>query len=174
MPSAYYYFVATLPGLHAGAKPPWPVQAFLAHAEASLPPADYAVLEGVAANSPAALAAPAVRAWAEWDEALRRSQAFFRAARLGRDTAPYADDGRLDRHTRSLIQECVKDENPLAAEQALDQARWAFLDQLAATSAFDFTVVLAYLLKLRILERWQSFDAGKGETVLATSMSPTA
>ncbi len=174
MSTAYYYVLATLPHLRLGDPAPVASDKVRALCRAWLPVAD---LRGLAAvldemdevdemdvvhetDGP-------VAAWRGFDTALRNTLVTARAARRGLEAAPYlrtADP--LDAYTRALVQECVKLNDPLKAELALDQARWAFLDNLCAAHAFDFTVLLGYLLKLRLLERWQALNAVAGAAFL--------
>ena len=167
---SYYYFMATLPGLRFGEAPPMTVRALLSRSEECLPADDHDVLAAAAVGDPAALAAPAMQCWNEWETGLRRVLAAARAARLGRDASAYADTSTLDTHTRAAVLDCIKLDDPLKAEQALDRLRWQFLDELGATHVFDFTAALSYLLKLTLLERWQQLDAAHGAAVLDRSV----
>jgi len=51
----------------------------------------------------------------------------------------------------------------LEAEKTLDQARWEFLDSLSIGHYFDFNYLLSYLLKLKILERWDRIQRADKE-----------
>jgi hypothetical protein len=177
--------VATLPALRWGESAPVPRAAVLAMAAEWLPAADAQALaaleemggmdevdEGHATHRPAALTA-----WHAFDTALRNALAVARAARRGLDAAPFLRPGEpLDAATRAVVQDCVKLDDPLKAEQALDQARWAFLDNLCAAHMFDFTALLCYVLKLALLERWQAFNVEAGTVCvhsLLTGVSTT-
>jgi len=174
MSTAYYYVLATLPHLRMGDTAPVGSDAVRALCRDWLPAADLCALAAVLDESDESdtsdrsdkLDGP-VAAWRAFDTALRNALVTARAARRGLEAAPYlraADP--LDAYTRALVQECVKLDDPLKAELALDQARWAFLDNLCAAHAFDFTVLLGYLLKLRLLERWQALNAEAGAAFL--------
>lgn len=177
MSTAYYYVLATLPHLRMGDPAPVGSDAVRALCRDWLPAADLCALAAVLdepdesdkSDMPDEVDEPAgpLAAWRAFDTALRNALVTARAARRGLEAAPYlraADP--LDAYTRALVQECVKLDDPLKAELALDQARWAFLDNLCAAHAFDFTVLLGYLLKLRLLERWQALNAEAGAAFL--------
>ena len=167
MASSYYYFVATLPGLRLGEAPPMTVAEFLARAAESMDETTMSSLEAAVGGNANVATEPATVRWAVWDRTFLRTLAALRAGRLGREAGSYAQSNELlDGHTRAALQECVKQDDPLKAEHAADDLRWAFLDEMAATHSFDFSVVLSYLLKLVILERWARFDAVKGEAML--------
>ncbi|MCX7005266.1 MAG: DUF2764 family protein [bacterium] len=168
MSTAYYYVLATLPHLRLGDPAPVGSDAVRALCRDWLPAADLRALAAAMDESDRSDEAggPAA-AWRAFDTALRNALVTVRAARRGLEAAPYLRAAApVDEHTRALVQECVKLEDPLKAELALDQARWAFLDNLCVAHAFDFTVLLGYLLKLRLLERWQALNAEAGAAFL--------
>jgi hypothetical protein len=51
----------------------------------------------------------------------------------------------------------------LAREKAIDQLRWNFLDELNTFNYFSLEVLLAYYIKLGIIERWLKLDKATGE-----------
>ena len=53
-------------------------------------------------------------------------------------------------------------ESPLQAEEALNLARWGYLDQLEAGHYFDIDKLVVYVLRLQLLERKARFDEQKG------------
>ena len=173
MSTAYYYVLATLPHLRLGDPAPVGSDAVRALCRDWLPAADVRALAAVFESDESdtsdrsdELGGPAA-AWRAFDTALRNALVTVRAARRGLEAAPYLRAAApVDEHTRALVQECVKLDNPLKAELVLDQARWAFLDNLCVAHAFDFTVLLGYLLKLRLLERWQALNAEAGAAFL--------
>ncbi len=58
-----------------------------------------------------------------------------------------------------------EDNNWLEREMAIDAKRWKHLDDLNAFNYFSVEVLLAYLIKLMILQRWAPLDKADGETV---------
>lgn len=54
-------------------------------------------------------------------------------------------------------------ENILAREKAIDQLRWTYLDELNTFNYFSVEVLIAYLIKLGIIERWLKLDQPTGE-----------
>ena len=51
----------------------------------------------------------------------------------------------------------------LDREKAIDQLRWNFLDELNTFNYFSLEVLLAYYIKLGIIERWLKLDKVTGE-----------
>jgi hypothetical protein len=58
------------------------------------------------------------------------------------------------------------EDNPwVDREIALDAIHWDYIDQLNTFNYFSIEVVLAYLIKLILLERWVKLDKSDGATV---------
>lgn len=72
------------------------------------------------------------------------------------------------------LRELFKNKNPKEIELALDQFRWQFLDGWIANRHFASEVVLAYVLKLFICERWKRLDQEKGEQIIKTILGGTS
>ncbi len=171
MAGFYYYFIASLPSLSFGQEPPFSSGDFLAQSRQWLPETDWHTLIAAAENRETVARHKAGARWWQWETALRNSLATARASRLGRDPAQYlrgADDA--DSYVRASVQEFVKLDDPLKAEQALDKLRWSFLDELCVMHSFDFHVAFSYILKLKILERWAALSDEQGRQTLAGSI----
>lgn len=54
-------------------------------------------------------------------------------------------------------------EDILMREKAIDLLRWSYLDELNTFNYFSFEVLMAYYLKLGIIERWLQLDQSTGE-----------
>lgn len=61
-----------------------------------------------------------------------------------------------------IIQE---NENFLEREKAMDILRWNFLDEQNTFNYFSIEVLLAYIIKLNIIERWLVLDKETGESM---------
>ena len=167
MLTSYYYFMSSLPALSFGAEPPLSTDDVLRHSATWLPATDHAVLRALAADCAAESQNTLAARVAGWETTLRDTLVAARAARLGREAAPYLHGtGVADSHVRTVVQETVRESNPLEAERRLDTLRWAFYDELAAEQLFTLAQAAAYVLKLRILERWAGLDETRGPEVL--------
>ncbi len=58
-----------------------------------------------------------------------------------------------------------EDNNWLEREMALDAIHWEYIDQLNTFNYFTVEVVLGYLIKLMLMERWTPLDRTDGESV---------
>ena len=164
--SSYPYFISTLPSLAFGETPPMSSSEFIENSRAWISDADWQALKSAAYHENPAKN-PVEKQWENWEVTLRNALAAARAAKLGKDQAPYLNkSGSADSQMRSAVQEAVKAENQQKAEETIDKLKWAFLDELSATHSFDFNVALSYLLKLKILERWDALDEETGKEKL--------
>lgn len=60
----------------------------------------------------------------------------------------------------------ISEEEHLAVrEHKIDDFKWAFLDNLTFADTFSIDTMLAYFLRLQILERWAVLDKERGERV---------
>jgi hypothetical protein len=60
------------------------------------------------------------------------------------------------------IESLIKAETPHERQAMVEQIQWDYLDEHAGSDPFDFRVILAYLLKLEILERQLALSEDKG------------
>jgi hypothetical protein len=62
-------------------------------------------------------------------------------------------------------------EDPLEGELSIEREKWSFLERLETGHFFDLEALVAYALKLQILERRALFEAERGETSYKTAYS---
>ena len=169
---SYYYFVASLPTLELGAPAPTSVSAYGDEVRRLLPAevsAEYHALlggEGAAARSSFAAR------WRDSEAQLRNTVARTRATRRNVEVAPYLrPQSAFSVFLDQAVADAYSKPHPLERELALDRFRWNFLDELVRTSPFGLEAVLAYGLKLRMVERWQGLkdDAGRAALLQAVN-----
>jgi hypothetical protein len=61
--------------------------------------------------------------------------------------------------------------SPLEAEKMLDHARWNALDELTAGRYFDMDVLIAYAIKLVMLEKWEEIAANNNSAALEARLA---
>ena len=62
-------------------------------------------------------------------------------------------------------------EDVYVRERKVDQFRWNMLDEMILDKDFQMDVVLAYLVKMQILKRWQDMDAAAGRQYLQETVA---
>jgi hypothetical protein len=177
----YYYLIPQLSFLIYGQTPPMSPEEFKELAVPQLNKHDAALLglisldplaqtAGEEGAGPGGLAkvqrtgAAFIDGWNEWERALRLNLAKFRAAKLKRE-APLADAPNDLTDAVSAAWKAVQEPSPLEGEEAINRARWNAIDALTENgSYFSRDTVFAYLLKLMILKRKNSFQAQTGFT----------
>ncbi len=168
MSGGYYYLVASLPHLQFGAAPRLTPGEFLRRCAAQVSPAHYRILAEVKPfqTQPAKTGLALLDRWYERERALRNALASERAKRLGVTAAGHLRDFRPDPRLAEIARQLLALDSPLAADEALDRARWRFLEELAFGHYFDLEALVVYRLKLRILERRARFDPTVGAALL--------
>ncbi len=123
---------------------------------------DYRLIENTSYDfSRAQPTSSALDAWHAWEGALRNELAGLRAQTKGWEAEKYIREGPEAFGVEQIAREAMGG-SPLAGENVLNRARWAFLDELETGHHFDMEKLVVYFLKLQILERKASFDKEKG------------
>jgi hypothetical protein len=101
--------------------------------------------------------------WREWERALRLNLAKHRAVKSKRESAVTAEPPVIPADAPvAALRAIAAMESPLEAEVVLNKARWSAIESLQGIDYFDRNIVFAYLLKLLILQRHDSFQAEAG------------
>jgi hypothetical protein len=99
--------------------------------------------------------------WNEWERTLRQNLAKRRSVKIKRDfpiePVPYPQDAAA-----AAGKAANNAGHPLEGEITLDRARWSAVESLQGYDYFNRNVVFAYMLKLLLLERRQSFNIEEG------------
>lgn len=160
---SYYYLIASLPELNIGEPPGTTLEQFLFRCQGILDTTDFNDLNKVIAGDPAGVLSPWAARWLAADTQLRNAVARMRAAQLNIDAISYLREhigARMDIET--AVRDAFSRDNPLERELALDKCRWTILDEMAFADRFGFGAVVAFSVKLGIVERWQNCNAEQG------------
>jgi len=162
-----YYLVASLPHLAFGERPPFSSERFRFLLRGLLDPSQERDLDLVLAARPGG-EDPFVDEWAEAGDVVQRAQA---ALRLARACKRGGDCGTppLPAHAAARrIEAAYELSSPLETEQAVDRIRWSLLDELTLNRHFEFRQVLAYAVRLAMLERWAALTDEAGQARIET------
>lgn len=159
----YYYLISSFPELKIDEPPGLTLEQFLFLCQGILDVKDLADLNNVLAGDSTGIQSPCALQWLAADTQLRNAVARLRAAHLNIDAISYLKD---QAGARMYIETAVRDaftrENPLERELSLDKCRWFILDEIALEDRFGFGSVVAFGVKLQIVERWQGYSDDKG------------
>jgi hypothetical protein len=172
----YYYLRSTLPTLMPASGAPFSYEGFLARCEGRVDSADYELLMATRAQAPeddatakAARRSPILASYRIWDKALRNELVRLRAHKLGKAPERFIRPGDPEWDAVRVAQAAIQCEDPLEGELLIDREKWSFVERLETNHLFDLEALVAYALKLQILERRALFEAERGETSYKTA-----
>lgn len=170
MKAGFHYLVASLPELSFERPSPITPPDFLALCAECLPDPACRLLAGtdLVESSADPTRLRVLSLWFEREHTLRHELARMRGRRLGWGAAPDLSAAQHDPELAALAGRILEIESPRAAEDALDRARWAFLDSLEFGHYFDLEALVVYWLKLRILARRAVFNKDLGRKKIRT------
>lgn len=162
-----YYLMSQLPALDGlGESAPMPIteERFYELCERFLPSKTYLALKGLNLVPPKSTEKTGfsfVDSWNEKERALRFALAFARAEKWGK---PKTDtDVYIPSEFAAAAKEAVEIENPLEAENFLNNFRIKVLDGLRPMDAFCLDAVFYYAVRLKLTARIRLFDGEKGQ-----------
>ncbi|GMO50722.1 MAG: DUF2764 family protein [Termitinemataceae bacterium] len=162
--SAYYYLISQLPYLTYGQKPPMSSDSFVEFACTKMSKTDSALLSYCTLGSKAEAVKPTpskfINEWQRWEKELTLNLAQARASKRGRSVN--YEISREFYNAETQAKTAIAMDNPLEAEIYLDQGRWQAIERFQGVNYFDVSVVYAYLLKLRLVERRARQDVDEG------------
>ena len=167
--SEYYYLVASLPLLEFGMKMPILYEDFLSRCKDELSPKDLDIIKRAKIRPAEDIedASLTLRQWKRFEATFRNELAGHRASKRSKDASRYIrGEGYKDPFLAIKAHWAVNEESPLEAERFLDRLRWEKIEELERTHYFDIDYLVAYALKLEILERWQNINSEGGMQVL--------
>ncbi len=159
----YYYLVASLPPVALGDPPPWTPEDFLFHCQGPLSQEDWRELSLIVEDRAAEGESDFAAWWNALDTQMRNIQARFRAARLHIEARPFMRmHAGYDIAAAQAVTDAMTRTQPLERELALDRSRWNALDDRILGDRFGFEEVMAYALRLRLMERWARLSDEEG------------
>jgi hypothetical protein len=178
----YWYFVPTLPGFLFSSSPPMGEDDFLVRCKKYMETDDFVELQHApelftGEEVPSTFRSSLLQKYFVWERSLRNELSVLRCRAAGyAETTKYlrpavsaVSASSVDQTLQVLLQQgrlsaerIFGIQDPLLAEQALEHERWDCLDELARSSYFDLDFLVAYYLKLRIVNRLAGFDQERG------------
>ncbi len=156
---AYYYLMSSLPMLKADGEMPLSYEQFLSMCKDNVSSTKYEILKDLSVTSDDG---PVVSKWAEFYSAFKEELTYQRNQHLGIKTnAPFQKDDAIAK----VITMARNNKNPLQAEEILLGLQFQMVDEIIGLHQFDDYSLIGYALKLKLLERKNSFkkESGKKE-----------
>jgi len=179
--ASYYYLVASLPALFLDEEPPITSAEFMAACDQWLDADDVRDIHCLmdnhsacvkatpdkTADRPECIKGACANQWLARETEIRNTIAGLRAAKARVDAESFLRPCReLDLYTEKAVAEAMSRPQPLERELGLDQLRWSLLDDLSRFDPFGLPAVIAYALKLKLVERWSALTVAKGRAVV--------
>lgn len=158
----YYYLVSLLPALVFGNKTPISSGTFMQYCRTHLASKDNAVLQKLTAEENNLGFNRFYDEWYKWDHDLKKELGHVRAAMMSSESTRHSPQSGMHKVTGGIIHEILSARTPLEAEVILARVRWEHLDKMEFGYYFDFEKIIAYAMKLKIMERIDLFDPVKG------------
>ena len=160
--ASYYYLVASLPELSADGDMPITYEEFLSFCQSNVSEEKYELLKNLTLDS---TEGPLVKEWAEFYGMLTKEVNYQRSINLGKSySSAYDKDGIIGQVASSALAA----KNPLDAEKILLEYEFETLDSLVGLHMFDDDVLFGYAIKLKLLERLNSFEQDRGKAEFQT------
>lgn len=154
--ASYYYLIASLPMLRAGDPPSMEYSEFLDSCQRSVSEKTYRALSELSVHSDQG---PFLTKWAAFYKTLEAELCYQRNVKLNKPcTAPECRDAEVIQAVASA----VNAPDPLTGERILSELEFRHLDELCSMHNFDDTVLFAYAMKLKLLQRQQLFRKEDG------------
>ena len=161
---SYFYFAATLPDLSFSREPPMSHETFVNLCREHLSERDIAAVEALGPSN-GDTSNSFVRGWKTLDIQLRNALARTRALVLGRDPNPcIREHGDFDTSIEKIVSDAYTRDTPRDREIAIDRFRWAQAESLSGYDAFSIDAILAYAVKLKLVERWANINKDTGRS----------
>jgi hypothetical protein len=162
--AAYYYLAAQLPYLVYGQEAPMSPADFRELAGRFLEDEDKRLLAECSLYAPMFQPEDVlpgfIQEWRNWERSLRLNLLRFRSQKLKRDSGGDAPEYPAD--AAQAAKSASSADSPLEAELILDKARWDAIERLRGLDNVGSNMVFAYLLKLILMERRNSFKTEEG------------
>ncbi len=159
----YYYLVASFPPVSLGDAPPWSPEQFLFHCQGALAPDDWRELSLLVEDRLEEGDSGFMAWWLAIDTQIRNQLVRYRAGRLHVEARPYLRmHAGYDVTVSHGIKDAMSRSDPQERELALDRCRWDALDVRILGDPFGFEEVLAYAIRLRLMERWHRMSNEEG------------
>ena len=110
-----------------------------------------------------------IREWFRFDLDLRNATVAFLNDSLGRpdgqDLVLLAEREADEFPEEEAVQDVLNRADLLQRERGLDDLRWQKIDELTVLDVFDIELVLGFVAKLKIIDRWLQLDPESGRAL---------
>ena len=110
-----------------------------------------------------------IREYFDFDGRMRNLKVNYLAKRLGKESDPYLMNfSEADFEEEKQILEIFENPDFVQREQKMDELKWEKANDIARMDYFNLNVILAFLVKAKIVQRWAVLDQEHGSEMFAT------
>lgn len=107
-----------------------------------------------------------IREFLDFDRKLRNTKVAWINRALARpdsqDIVLLGEEDPLDFEERPQVEAALSESDLLARERALDDLMWHKAEEITVSDLFDIETILAFIAKLKIIDRWEKLDPQTG------------
>ena len=111
-----------------------------------------------------------IRAYFDYDRRVRNLKARWLGETLGldgeKDCIAFPEDENESFDDEARVLEILRGKDILAREKGLDSLMWEKAEELTRLEVFSLDLILAYVVRQRMVERWSGLDAEEGRRLL--------
>lgn len=162
--------------LSFGDKPAFSFEVFLEKCGDCIPEKDFNIVKGILSKNKSTQKEKNafLQSWNDFDTDLRNELVKIRAHRNHMDTSKYLRQPRyVSVEIVHALTAVTRNLSILDSEKSLDQIRWNFLEESAMGHYFDLEFLLVYVLKLRILGKWERINTADKAGLLEEALGKT-
>lgn len=109
-----------------------------------------------------------LRQYFQFDLQVRNRKVYYLAKRLDKSPDQYViPTENVDFEEENKLQDIFLNADFVSREQQMDQLKWEKISELTRTDYLNLNVILGFLLKAKIVERWSKLDKKTGEDMFA-------
>ena len=112
-----------------------------------------------------------IRRWFSFDLMVRNAKVRYLNAALGRPEGKdivQAEGAEEDPGELKAIKDILSGDDMLGRERALDDAYWKMAEESVMTDIFTIDIILSFIARLHIVDRWLSLDEAAGREMFRT------
>jgi hypothetical protein len=158
--ASYYYLVATLPMLKYEDSAPFSCDEFLRLCKSNVNKNDYKIITEALSGNTASY--KFVKNWHQFDTNVKKELAEQRSKKLNRKGDKYNNTNYKEFRIVEGVRAALAAKNAYEGELLLMKLCWKYLDEESTNHVFDLEGLLAFSIKLKLLERKSRFDKVEG------------
>ncbi len=158
--ASYYYLVATLPMLRYEDSCPFSCDEFLQLCKSNVNKKDYKIIAEALSDNNASHSF--VKKWYQFNTNVKKELAEQRSKKLNINSEKYKNTNDKEYRIVEGVRAALAAKNAYEGELLLMKLYWKYLDEESTNHVFDLEGLLAFAIKLKLLERKSRFDVVEG------------